>query len=130
MTLPARPITVMQLPATLDGKQAQAFLRSLEDCAQTPRPSIVLDCSQLRRMDKPVLLLLLACLETAMKRNGDVRLAAIPTGVAPILESTGVSRLFKTFGTTADAIDSFRRPAIDIAPQSSRESNQAPADAA
>ena len=123
MTVSTRPVTVMQLPESLDGKRAQAFLRILENGIESTRPSIVVDCSQVRRMDKPVLLFLLACLEIAMKRNGDVRLAAIPTGVEPILECSGVGRLFKSFGTPAEAIKSFHRPAIDITPQVSRQAS-------
>ncbi len=42
-----------------------------------------------------------------MKRNGDVKLASIPPAAAAILELTRVGRLFETFDSTADAVNSF-----------------------
>jgi hypothetical protein len=44
-----------------------------------------------------------------MKRNGDVKLAAIPPGAAAILELTRVDRLFEAFDNTADAVNSFQQ---------------------
>jgi anti-anti-sigma regulatory factor len=40
------------------------------------RAYIVLDCSKVGVMDRSAIYLLLCCLEEAMKRNGDVKLAA------------------------------------------------------
>jgi hypothetical protein len=51
--------------------------------------------------------LLLCCLEEAMKRNGDVKLAAIPAGAEATVE---LIRLFEIFETSADAVKSFRLP--------------------
>ena len=100
----------MQLPEAMNSNQLQAFLCELRDCAQSSRPRIVIDCSKLRRMDQAVLLLLLSCLEEAMKRNGDVKLAALSAEAKAVLDSTGAAPLFKTFETVVEAIDSFRRP--------------------
>ena len=44
-----------------------------------------------------------------MKRNGDVKLAAIPPGAAAILELARVDHLFEAFDSTADAVNSFHR---------------------
>ncbi len=128
----ARTVTAMQLPELSNSNQAQAFLRELRDCAQISRPRIVLDCSKLRRMDQAVLLLLLTCLEEAMKRNGDVKLAAVPVEAKAVLESTGAARLFKIFETAGEAVDSFRRPlpGWEFQPWTSSRALEAPADAA
>ncbi len=42
-----------------------------------------------------------------MKRNGDVRLAAVPQEAAAMLELTRVDHIFETFDSTADAVNSF-----------------------
>ena len=60
-------------------------------------------------MDLPTVKLLLDCLEIAMKRNGDIKLAAMHAQPKAMLELTGVDRLFEFFDTTADAARSFRR---------------------
>ena len=76
---------------------------------QTVNETVVLDCSRVRRADKPLVHLLLACLEEALKRNGDVRLAGIRQEVWPSLQTAGVARLFRVFPTTAEAVNSFSR---------------------
>jgi anti-anti-sigma factor len=104
-----RLVAVKQLPEKLSVKQGRLFVREVESCLKTDRPRVVLDCSKVRQLDSAGVQVLLRCLEEAMKRNGDVKLAAIPPGAAAILELTRVDRLFETFDNTADAVNSFRR---------------------
>ena len=73
------------------------------------RPGLVLDCSALSQMDKPVLHLLLSCLEEAMKRNGDARLAAVSPSAQVVLKMIGADRLFQIFASSAEAVDSFHQ---------------------
>ena len=103
----ARLIEVKQLPETLSVKQGRSFFREVESCLNADRPRVVLDCSKVRRLDSAGIQVLLRCLEEAMKRNGDVKLAAIPPGAAAILELARVEHLFEAFDTTADAVNSF-----------------------
>jgi hypothetical protein len=64
-----------------------------------------------------VIHLLLCCLEEAMKRNGDVRLAALRPDVLAALKSAEVDSLFQCFETIGDAVESFHRPRPDFLPQ-------------
>jgi anti-anti-sigma regulatory factor len=114
MTLRIRTVAVKQLPEVLNAKQGRLFFKELESCVNVDRPCLVLDCSKLRRMDSSVVHLMLCCLEEALKRNGDVKLAAIPAGATAILELSGIDRLFEVFDTTADAVSSFSRPPVDM----------------
>jgi anti-anti-sigma factor len=107
MTLRVCNVEVKQIPQALTVKHARLFLGELESCMSTDRPCIVLDCSNVRQMDRSVIHLLLGCLEEAMKRNGDVKLSAVPAAAGAILELTGVSRLFEVFDTNTDAVSSF-----------------------
>lgn len=109
MTLEKRTITVKQVPEDLDLKQERKFLREIEKSMDGDRPRMVLDCSNVREIDKPVIHLLLSCLAEAMKRNGDVRLAGLPPGADAILAHAGADRIFEIYDTTADAVNSFRR---------------------
>lgn len=77
------------------------------------RPCIVIDCSKVGEMGGSAIHLLLCCLEEAMKRNGDIRLAAAPAEARAALKVAGVDRLFEIFDTNAEAIDSFRRLQVD-----------------
>jgi anti-anti-sigma factor len=117
MSLSARAVVVRQLPETVDLKRGHLFLRELESSMNVERPCIVFDCSLLIQMDMPAVQLLLHCLEEAMKRNGDIKLAAIPAGMRTTLDLTGVNRLFEIFDTNIDAVNSFLRLPLHAASQ-------------
>ena len=103
----SRPVIVKQLPEKLSVKQSRLFFLDIEPSFAADRPRLVLDCSRVRELDSAGIQVLLQCLEEAMKRNGDVKLAAIPPGVAEILELTRVDGLFETFETIREAVNSF-----------------------
>ena len=109
MTIAERAVTVRQLPRILNAKQRRLFLRDVQNSMAADRPRVVLDCSRLREFDSPIGYLLLCCLEEAMKRNGDVKLAALPAGAGAILKLNGVGGLFDVYDTTADAVSSFHK---------------------
>ena len=119
MTIRERIVTVKLLPEILDAKQEQIFLREIQELMNVERPCVVLDCSNMRQLDRSAVHLLLCCLEGAMKRNGDVKLAGLPRGAEVILEQTGARRLFDIHATPAEAVDSFRRLPIGVVSQAS-----------
>jgi len=102
-----RPVIVKQLPEMLSVEQGRAFLREAEHSLTAARPQVVLDCSRVRQLDSAGIQVLLRCLEEAMKRNGDVKLASVPPAAAAILRMTRVDGLFEVFDNTSDAVDSF-----------------------
>ncbi len=118
MTLLASNVEVMRLPEVMSAKRTRIFLAEMARRMSVDRPCIVLDCSNVREMDRSVVHLLLRCLEESIKRNGDVKLAAVPKAARAILELTGVSRLFEMFETNAEAMISFHQlptvPALQI----------------
>ena len=104
-----RLVAVKHLPEKLGAKQGRHFFREVEPHLQADRPRVVLDCSRIRHVDSAGIHALLCCLEEAMKRNGDVKLAGIPPGVAAILELTRAGGLFEAFDSTAQAVNSFHQ---------------------
>lgn len=102
-----RPVVVKQLPEKLSLEQGRIFFLELEPSLTMDRPRLVLDCSKLRQLDSAGIQVLLLCLEEAMKRNGDIKLAAVPPAAAEILELTKVDSLFEAFDDPADAVNSF-----------------------
>ena len=118
MTLTSgRHVPVKQLPETFGVKQGRVFFREVESCMQSDRPRVVLDCSKVRQLDSVGIQVLLHCLEEAMKRNGDVKLAAIPSAAAAMLKLTRVDHLFEAFDNTADAVNSFHQFPTNASPQ-------------
>ncbi len=110
MTVQSRTLVVEQLPERLDIIEGRAFLRQIESCMSHDRPRVVLDCSHLRQVDRSVIHILLCCLEEAIKRNGDVKLAALAPEAKKILQLAGVDRIFEIHQTTNDAVKSFCQP--------------------
>jgi anti-anti-sigma factor len=106
-------VTVTQLPEKLKMKEGRLFFAGLQNALKIERPCIVLDCAKVREMDKPSIHMLLCCLEEAMKRNGDVKLAAVTPSIGEILELTRVDRLFEIYETQTEAVNSFFRPRSD-----------------
>jgi anti-sigma B factor antagonist len=102
-----RSVIVKQLPALLKLGQVQDFLQEMTPLITGERPCIVFDFSQVVQMDSAGVDMLLHCMEQAMKRNGDLKLAAVPPSSAVILELTRVDRLFEVFDTVSEAVDSF-----------------------
>lgn len=101
------PVIVMQVPVQLNHTEVKAFLADLQPLLAGDRPRIVLDCSLVRYMDSAGIEMLLSCMEQAMKRNGDLKLAAVSPELAVILELMRVDRLFEVFDTTEAATQSF-----------------------
>jgi anti-anti-sigma factor len=71
------------------------------------RPQVVFDLSQVRQMDAAGVDVLLQCMAEAMKRDGDVKLAAVSPQAAVVLELTRTDRLFEIYETSTDAARSF-----------------------
>jgi len=97
------------LPEALSAAKAARLFRELKSHMSIDRPCIVLDCSKARQMDRFFVNLLLCCLEEAMKRNGDVKLAAVPAQTQLVLRHSGAHRLFEVFDTNAEAVSSYHR---------------------
>ena len=104
-----RLVVVKQLPAQLTLGHTDSVLREIEPFLKGDRPRVVLDFSGVSRLDSTGIEMLVHCMEQAMKRNGDIKLAAIPSALAVILEITRVDRLFEIYENTSDAVESFER---------------------
>ncbi|MFZ3340528.1 MAG: STAS domain-containing protein [Terriglobales bacterium] len=102
-----KAVVVKQLPETVSAPQSQAFYRELEAVLGSDRPRLVFDFTGVRHFDSAGVELLLRCMEEAMKRNGDLKLAALSPQLAVILEMTRIDRLFEIFDNCNDAVESY-----------------------
>ena len=104
-----RPVVVKRLPQRVSQHEARELLREIEPSLKDDHPSLVFDFTDVRHLDSAGIELLLHCMEEAMKRNGDLKFAAVPPAIGAILELTRVHRLFEIFDNAADAAESFYR---------------------
>jgi len=104
-----RPVVVKRIPERLNLKQARAFCQEMEPILNSDRPQVVLDCSQVKQIDAAGVEMLLQCLSHVMKRDGDIKLAALSPQIAVVLEMTRTERLFEIYESSSDAVLSFSR---------------------
>src|SRR5258708_28125636 len=100
-------VVVMEVPEQLKRQEVGPFLDELQPLLESDRPRVVLDCSQVQHMDSAGVEMLLHCMQEAMKRDGDLKLAAISPEAAVILELMRGDRLFEIFNTPHEAVQSF-----------------------
>jgi anti-sigma B factor antagonist len=115
--LTSGPVVVMQVPENLNAGEVPNFMQELGPLLESSRPRLVLDCSQVRSIDSAGVEVLLQCLEQALKRDGDLKLAALSPEAEVILELMRVARVFETFATSEDAVRSFNAIPTDAVPQ-------------
>ncbi len=108
------PVIVMELPEQLNHVEGTTFLAEMRPLLEIQRPRIVLDCSQVQHMDSAGIEILLQCMEEAMKRDGDLKLAALSPASAAILELMRVDRLFEVFQSADEAARSFHAVASSV----------------
>src|SRR5262249_17436442 len=104
---------------------ARAFWREVQPFVNADRPQLVFDFSNVRQLDAAGVEVLLRCMNQAMKRDGDLKLAALSPQAAVVLELTRTDRLFEIYESSTDAARSFscflpntlrRQPPVSIRP--------------
>jgi len=98
---------VKRVPERVNLKEAREFLRAVEPILHSDRPQVVFDLSNVRQLDSAGVDMLLHCMSEAMKRDGDVKLAAPSAEAMVILELTRTGRLFEIYDTATDAARSY-----------------------
>ena len=103
----SRPVIVKRMPVRVDLPHARKFLREVQPFLHSDRPQVVFDMSQVKHIDAAGIDMLLECMAEAMKRDGDVKLAAISPEAEVMLEMTRTDRLFEVYHSSTDAARSF-----------------------
>lgn len=107
MTTGKRNVVVKKISPASNPQQQRLFFDEVMTSMALRRPCLVLDCSPLKRLDAGAIHVMLLCLEEALRRNGDVRLAALAPPVEAAFEAARLGRLFTHYQTTAEAVASF-----------------------
>jgi anti-anti-sigma factor len=102
-----RPVIVMQMPEQLDSVGARAFFEELNPLLDFPRPRLVFECSQIRYLDNAGIEMMLHCLEAAIGRDGDLKLAAVSPKAEIVLQVLQRAGVFEEFASSDEAVRSF-----------------------
>jgi anti-anti-sigma factor len=105
----SRPVVIKHTPERLDFRQARNFWREIQPLITSDRPQLVFDMSSVKHLDTAGVDMLLECITEVMKRDGDLKLAAVSPEAWVILEITHTDRFFEIYETPSDAMRSFSR---------------------
>jgi anti-sigma B factor antagonist len=104
-----RPVVVKRMPERLNFKHARSFWQEVQPIIASDRPQIVFDLAQVKHLDAAGVDMLLQCMAEVMKRDGDLKLAAVSPQAAVVLELTRTDRFFEMYENAGEAVKSFSR---------------------
>ncbi len=107
MTVRSRFVVVRQLSRRPSVFERREFSRDMLACLAADRPRVVLDCERAGRGGRWLIRCLLTWLEEALKRNGDLRLAAVSPEFTSLLQKARILHLFEVYETVDEAVESF-----------------------
>ena len=103
----SRPVVVKRMPERMNLSQSRAFWHEVQPFVNADRPQVVFDLSNVCQLDAAGVEVLLRCMNQAMRRDGDLKLAALSPQAAVVLDLTRTSRLFEIYENSTDAARSF-----------------------
>ncbi len=104
---PYSAVMVKTLAERLDRSAITVFRRDIQALLRMDQPRVVFDFRSVTRLDSGGIEFLLDCLSAIVKRDGELKLAALSPQAETILEVTRVGRFFEVFPTAEDAVCSF-----------------------
>src|SRR3569832_709063 len=73
----SRPVVVKRMPERMNNSGAKHFLADVQPLLNADRPQVVFDLSQVQQLDVAGVEVLLHCMRQVMRRDGDLKLAAL-----------------------------------------------------
>jgi anti-anti-sigma factor len=111
-----RAVTVKALPDRLDAVELPAFRRAMQSVIDSDQPQVVLDLSSVKYLDSAGIENILHCLSVVVRRDGELKLAALSPEAASLLSLTRVARFFEIFPSVDEAVHSFDSFVADVDP--------------
>jgi anti-sigma B factor antagonist len=100
-------VVVKTLAERLERSTVAAFRREMQELLRMDQPRIVFNFCSVTRLDSGGIEFLLDCLTAVVRRDGELKLAALSPQAETILQITRVGRVFEIFGTAEEAVRSF-----------------------
>jgi anti-sigma B factor antagonist len=104
---PYSSVVVKTLAERLDRSEVATFRQEMRKVLRMDRPRIIFDFCSVTQLDSAGIESLLHCLSVIVRRDGELKLAALSPQAATILEMTRVGRFFEIFPAVEDAVRSF-----------------------
>jgi anti-sigma B factor antagonist len=102
-----RAVIIKTLPERLDSNELPAFRQAMQSVIDSDQPQVVLDMSAVKYLGSAGIENLLHCLSVVVRRDGELKLAALSPQAASLLSLTRVDRFFEVFPTVEEAVNTF-----------------------
>jgi anti-sigma B factor antagonist len=103
-------VVVLELHGRLDAALDRGLLQALGAHLEKGERRIVVDCAGLEYLGSRGVSAFIAVIDDLRGRGGDLKLAAVPSQAALVLDRLGVSRLIQRFATAGEAAAAFEVP--------------------
>lgn len=100
-------VVVVTLKGRLDAYYAREVEARFDALFREGKRHLVITLNDLECMSREGLQVLLAALREVRPEGGDIRLASMKSFVREVLDIEGFGRLFKSFETEQEAVDSY-----------------------
>jgi len=107
-------MTQLKVAKYLDIREARNFASKIKSELAADQPCVVVDLSEVEKIDAAALDLFLRCILQVAKHDGVVRLAGLSPQAATVLELTRMDRIFAMFPEGAEALPYFEAPSVDL----------------
>lgn len=111
-----RAVVVKVVPERLHGEALTDFRQDMQKVLEGDQPQVVLDLSQVKYLGSAGIEDILHCLSVVVRRDGEMKLAALSPEAASLLSLTRVERFFEVFPSVEEAVHSFDSFVADVNP--------------
>lgn len=103
-----KDVLILSADGGLDSGNAESFIRELGSLVEAGARKLIVDCSRLGFVSSYGIAVLVRLHKKLAEKGGDVKLAALDSRVARLIELAGLSRLFGIFPNVDEARAAFR----------------------
>ena len=103
-----RDVLILKADGGLDSENADAFMTELGSLIDAGARKLIVDCSRLGFISSYGVAVLVRAHKKLAEKGGNVKLAALESRVARLIEFTGLSRIFSIFPNVDAARAAFR----------------------
>ncbi|HEY7098240.1 MAG TPA: STAS domain-containing protein [Terriglobales bacterium] len=107
-------MTQIKVAKYLDTREARNFASRIKSELAAEEPCVIVDLSEVEKIDAAALDLFLRCILRVAKQDGVVRLAGLSPQAATVLELTRMDRIFAMFPEGAEALPYYEAPSVDM----------------
>lgn len=102
-------VIVVKVNGNIQHLDTPNFEKELEKILEENYYKIVVDLTNVKHVSSSALGILISLIRKVKRKNGDIRLVVTEDEVLRVLQITLLNRVFQIFGTSKEAVDSFKK---------------------